>query len=178
MYLLKGDSMQKTFSTLLLMISMSLILAACATPASQPEQSAPSPARPAATTPAAAVMTVFRSPSCGCCSAWVDDMQASGFTVEAQDVQDMATVKAMHNVPATLQSCHTALIDGYVIEGHVPAADIERLLSERPAIAGLAVPGMPVGSPGMEVEGMPPAPFNVVTFDRAGNSNIFASYPQ
>jgi hypothetical protein len=98
--------------------------------------------------------------------------------VKAQDVSDLFAVKARYAVPAELQSCHTAIVDGYIIEGHVPAADIERLLEERPDIAGLAVPGMPIGSPGMEIEGQPNQPFDVLAFDKDGNIvEVFASYP-
>lgn len=80
-------------------------------------------------------------------------------------------------MPADLQSCHTAIVDGYIIEGHVPADDIDRLLAERPQFAGLAIPGMPVGSPGMEIQGMEPEPFDVIAFDKQGATSIFASYP-
>jgi len=91
-------------------------------------------------------------------------VKAHGFTVEMKDVQDMDSLKTSYNVPVALQSCHTALVDGYVIEGHVPVADIERLLTDRPDVVGLAVPGMPIGSPGMESDGIAPEPFDVVTF--------------
>ena len=98
--------------------------------------------------------------------------------VKAQDVYDLFAVKARYAVPGELQSCHTAIVDGYIIEGHVPAADIERLLEERPDIAGLSVPGMPVGSPGMEIDGHPHQPFDVLAFDKDGNIvEVFASYP-
>lgn len=93
-----------------------------------------------------------------------------------ENVQNLAQVKSQYQVPAQLQSCHTAIVDGYVIEGHVPVEDIERLLAERPNIVGLAVPGMPVGSPGMEVEGAAPQPFNVIAFDGNGKMEVFASY--
>lgn len=96
--------------------------------------------------------------------------------MQVEDVQNLTTVKTEYNVPQTLQSCHTAIVDGYVIEGHVPVADIERLLSERPDVVGLAVPGMPVGSPGMEVAGVATQPFDVFTFDASGSTEIFASY--
>lgn len=89
----------------------------------------------------------------------------------------MTAVKSQYQVPVQLQSCHTAIVDGYIIEGHVPVAEIERLLAERPDIAGLAVPGMPVGSPGMEVEGAVPQPFDVIAFDKSGKTAVFASYP-
>lgn len=105
-------------------------------------------------------------------------MEENGFTVESEDVQDLMAVKAKYQIPAELQSCHTAIVDGYVIEGHVPAADVRRLIAERPEIAGLAVPGMPVGSPGMEVEGATAAPFDVIAFDESGKTEVYASYPQ
>lgn len=91
---------------------------------------------------------------------------------------DLAAVKAEHNVPQELGSCHTAIVDGYVIEGHVPAAEIKRLLAERPAVRGLAVPGMPVGSPGMEVAGAAAEPYEVLTFDEAGQVSVYARYPR
>jgi hypothetical protein len=103
-------------------------------------------------------------------------MEDNGFTVQVEDVQDLSQVKSQHNVPPQLQSCHTAIVDGYVIEGHVPVAEINRLLAEGPDIAGLAVPGMPIGSPGMEVEGAAPQPYDVIAFDAAGNFEVFASY--
>lgn len=105
-------------------------------------------------------------------------MEHNGFTAKVEDVQNLAVVKDRYDVPPELQSCHTAIVDGYIIEGHVPVAEIERLMSERPDIAGLAVPGMPVGSPGMEVEGAAPQPYDVIAFDESGKREIFASYPK
>jgi len=104
-------------------------------------------------------------------------MEQHGYTVSVRDVQNLAAVKSQYQVPAQLQSCHTAIVDGYIIEGHVPVDDIKRLLAERPDITGLAVPGMPVGSPGMEVDGAAPQPFDVIAFDKSGRTAIFASYP-
>ena len=103
-------------------------------------------------------------------------MEENDYTVEVEDVQDLTAVKSQYQVPSQLQSCHTAIVDGYIIEGHVPVDAIERLLSERPDITGLAVPGMPVGSPGMEVEGYDVQPYDVIAFDKSGNSEIYASY--
>ncbi|SHK47466.1 DUF411 domain-containing protein [Rhodothermus profundi] len=120
-------------------------------------------------------LTVFKSPTCGCCSDWVTHMQNAGFKVRVEDVQDMATIKARFRVPYQLQSCHTALIEGYVIEGHVPARDVQRLLQEKPAVAGLAVPGMPVGSPGME-QGDRRDPYDVLTFTTDGQTQVYARY--
>ncbi|MEZ4859895.1 MAG: DUF411 domain-containing protein [Caldilineaceae bacterium] len=98
--------------------------------------------------------------------------------MQAEDVADLATVKARYQIPVALQSCHTAIVDGYIIEGHVPAAEIKRLLAERPAIAGLAVPGMPIGSPGMETPGYAAEPFDVIAYSKDGQQTVFASYAQ
>jgi hypothetical protein len=103
-------------------------------------------------------------------------MEENGYTVKVEDTQDLAAVKSQNQVPPELQSCHTAIVDGYVIEGHVPVKEIERLLAERPDIIGLAVPGMPVGSPGMEVEGAAAQPYDVIAFDKAGKIEVFAHY--
>ena len=105
-------------------------------------------------------------------------MEQNGHTAKVENVQNLAAVKDRYQVPIELQSCHTAIVDGYIIEGHVPLAEIERLVVERPDLAGLAVPGMPVGSPGMEVEGVAPHPYNVIAFDKSGRTEVFASYPK
>jgi hypothetical protein len=105
----------------------------------------------------------------------VEHLRQHGFTVKVENMTDLRPVKVKHGVPADLQACHTALVDGYVVEGHVPADLIVRLLRERPNVAGLAVPGMPIGSPGMEVAGSPAAPYDVVTFDRNGKRGVFAT---
>lgn len=125
---------------------------------------------------APSVVEVYKSPSCGCCVNWVAHLEAHGFTTRVTDIEDLSEIKTKHNVPARAQSCHTATVAGYVIEGHVPAADIERLLRERPSVAGLAVPGMPIGSPGMEVPNMQPQPYRVFTFDAKGQLQVFASH--
>lgn len=103
-------------------------------------------------------------------------MEANGYTVQVEDVKDLSAIKTQYQIPPALQSCHTAIVDGYIIEGHVSVAEIERLLSERPAIAGLAVPGMPPGSPGMDAQGITPVPYDVIAFDKNGNTEIYASY--
>lgn len=121
------------------------------------------------------LMVVHKTPTCGCCNAWVDHLRAAGFTVEAVDVDDTSPIAARLGVPDSLRSCHTAEIGGYAIEGHVPAADIRRLLLQRPQAAGLAVPGMPLGSPGMEM-GDRRDNYEVVQFDRDGTTQTFASY--
>lgn len=119
-------------------------------------------------------ITVWKSPWCGCCGNWVKHMQAAGYPVQVHDVEDLDAVKRSAGIPEKLQSCHTAKVDGYTIEGHVPAADIARLLMERPKVEGLAVPGMPSGSPGME-NGQHD-PYDVVTFTRQGETKVFSSY--
>jgi len=106
----------------------------------------------------------------------VDHLRGAGFTVRAEDVADLAPVKSRHGVPRDLQSCHTATIGGYVIEGHVPAVTIKRLLKENPKVVGIAVPGMPVGSPGMEAPGQPPERYQVIAFDRTGRTSVFSSH--
>ncbi len=123
----------------------------------------------------AAEVVVYKSPTCGCCNKWIEHLQANGFTVKAQNVADIMPSKNANGVPPTLASCHTAKVDGYVIEGHVPAADIKRLLKERPKVLGLAVPGMPVGSPGME-QGAHKERYDVLTFDDAGNTRVYARH--
>ena len=119
-------------------------------------------------------VTVYKSPTCGCCKLWVDHIRDAGFEVVTHDVADVTPVKMEHGVPPRLGSCHTALVGGYVIEGHVPAEDIARLLRERPAVAGLAVPGMPMGSPGMEFGA--PEPYDVVAFGKDGSLARFSSH--
>jgi len=102
-------------------------------------------------------------------------LQTSGFPVKTEDLDDLGPIKRKYAVPSELQACHTALVEGYVVEGHVPAHLIDRLLRERPAIAGIAVPGMPLGSPGMEAPGRAPERYQVLTFDRSGRTSLFAS---
>ena len=117
---------------------------------------------------------VYKSPTCGCCSKWIAHLEANGFKVDAHDVADLTQVKLEHGIRRELTGCHTAVVDGYVIEGHVPAEDIQRLLRERPDVVGLTVPGMPMGSPGME--GPTSKPYDVLTFDRNGNITVFAKH--
>ena len=128
-------------------------------------------------TPSAAkagVVTVYKNPSCGCCGAWVDHMRAAGFELEVHDLTDLQAIKAEHGISANLGSCHTALLGGYVVEGHVPADLVQKMLDEKPDIAGLAVPGMVVGSPGMEVPGQPAQPYDVIAFDASGRTAVYA----
>ncbi len=120
------------------------------------------------------VVMVYKSPSCGCCHKWVDHLEEAGFTVETKDMVDVTPIKEQNGVDPDMRSCHTALVDGYVIEGHVPASDIKRLLKERPAVAGLAVPGMPMGSPGME--GDRAEPYSVIAFNQEGDRFVFVDH--
>jgi hypothetical protein len=105
----------------------------------------------------------------------VGHLRASGYPVKAEDVTDVAPIKRRYGVPERLESCHTALVEGYVVEGHVPADLIDRLLRERPRAAGLAVPGMPLGAPGMESPGQAPEPYQVLIFDRSGKTEVYAT---
>jgi len=132
-------------------------------------------AAPAVGFAAAAQMVVNKDPNCGCCTGWVKHIQAASFDVRVVEMADLAPLKSRLAIPRTLLSCHTAQIDGYVIEGHVPAPVIKRLLTERPAAIGLAVPGMPVGSPGMEVPAAPDDTYNVVLFGASGQ-RVYARY--
>ncbi len=122
-------------------------------------------------------MHVYKTPTCGCCSKWVDHMRQAGFTVTVEDLSndDLQKVKATLGVPPAVNSCHTARVAGYLVEGHIPADTVKRLLKEKPKVAGIAVPGMPIGSPGMEVPGTRPQPYDVLTFDKAGTTKVFAT---
>lgn len=119
-------------------------------------------------------ITVYKSPTCGCCKKWVEHLRDNGFDVTANDVADMAPHKHAAGVPPALASCHTAKVGGFVIEGHVPAADIRRLLRERPKVRGLAVPGMPAGSPGME--GRYTERYEVLSFTPDGRGSVYARH--
>ncbi len=120
------------------------------------------------------LVTVYKSPTCGCCSLWGDYLEAEGFQVVSEDIQDMRAVKDSLGVPLDLGSCHTATVEGYVIEGHVPAEPIRRLLAEKPDARGLTVPGMPIGSPGME-QGDLRQPYDVLILDNTGEASVYAS---
>lgn len=123
---------------------------------------------------AAQTLEIYKTPWCGCCTAWADQMREAGFPIAVTVIEDIEPLKAKAGVPADLASCHTAFIEGYVVEGHVPANEIARLLEERPRATGLAVAGMPMGSPGMEVDG-PADAFEVILFSPAGRM-VFARY--
>jgi hypothetical protein len=136
------------------------------------------PAAPSAEAPPAGdgpLVTVWKSPTCGCCTKWVEHMQANGFRTVVHDVDDIDAAKREHGVPGHLGSCHTAEVGGYALEGHVPAEVVRRLLSERPQVAGVAVPGMPIGSPGMEV-GSRKDPYDVIAFTKDGQTQVFQTF--
>jgi len=116
-------------------------------------------------------VVVYKSPTCGCCKGWVKHMRANGYSVEVHDRQSVQPVKQAMGVPENLQSCHTAVVDGYVIEGHVPADTVARLLQERPSIKGLAVPGMVMGTPGME--GPRKDPYDIMAFGDDGSATVY-----
>ncbi|TAJ68794.1 MAG: DUF411 domain-containing protein [Phenylobacterium sp.] len=122
-------------------------------------------------------LTVYKTPWCGCCGGWVTHMTRAGFQPKVVELEDLAPIRAKHGVPFVLSSCHTGVIDGYVVEGHVPPADVVRLLRERPKGLGLVVPGMPIGSPGMEQPGGHREPFKtLLLLDRSGRTRPFASH--
>jgi hypothetical protein len=121
-------------------------------------------------------IVVNKSPSCGCCGAWVKHLEEAGFVTEVHNLDDLGPVKERVGVPYSMGSCHTAEIEGYFIEGHVPAADIKRLLSERPAAKGLTVPGMPAGSPGMEIPSGRVDKYQVFLVAKDGQTSVFATH--
>ncbi len=117
-------------------------------------------------------MTVYKTPWCGCCAGWADHIEAGGMSVQIVELEDLESIKTLAGVPESLRSCHTAMVGDYVIEGHVPLATIRDLLASQPAIAGIAVPGMPIGSPGME--GPNPQPYEVITIEDGKAGEVFA----
>lgn len=139
---------------------------------------APTDVTPAVSPAARTVIQVYKSPTCGCCKNWVDHIRAAGFEAEVVDLSEseLQARKSKLGVGPRLASCHTAIVNGYVVEGHVPASDIQRMLREKPAIAGIAAPGMPVGSPGMEVPGGRKDKYDVVAFTKSGTTRVFASH--
>ena len=122
---------------------------------------------------AKANVLVYKTPTCGCCSKWVGHMERAGFEVETRDLNNLTPIKNQYGVQRSFSSCHTAIVDGYIVEGHVPPVYVEKLLEERPDVKGITVPGMPIGSPGME--GPNPQAYDVLSFDADGNTAVFAS---
>jgi hypothetical protein len=122
---------------------------------------------------AAPELTVYATPTCGCCGGWIEHMRENGFTVEVVYQDDLSGVRAEHKLPAEMMSCHLGVIDGFAVEGHVPASTVRRLLAERPAVLGIAAPGMPIGSPGMEhPEGLT-QPYQIVSWDASGPKAVY-----
>lgn len=134
------------------------------------------PAPPAPTASAFPLMTIHRTPTCGCCGAWQTHVEAAGYAVEVVEEEDLAPLKQALGVPSDMASCHTAIVGDYFIEGHVPAEDIARLLSEKPDARGLALPGMPLGSPGMESPDGEVEPYTVLLIQRDGSSTPFSQH--
>jgi hypothetical protein len=124
--------------------------------------------------PAPVPMQVYKTPTCGCCGKWVEHVKQAGFAPEVHEMPDVTPVKTKAGLPRALQSCHTALVGGYVIEGHVPADVVQRLLKEQPKVAGIAVPGMPAGSPGMEM-GDRKDPYEVLAYTTDGRTSVYAT---
>ena len=122
-----------------------------------------------------AEITVYKTSTCGCCKSWIRHLRANGFTVNAYDVQNLDQIARQNGVSPQLRSCHTARIGNYVVEGHVPAQDIKRLLAEKPNVTGLTVPGMPQSAPGMDVPGNKD-PYNVYAFKTDGSTSVYARY--
>ncbi len=162
---------------LILSAAALLVVAACG------GTDAPNESAAATTQPAAVMATsmanadlptilVYKTEGCGCCNGWIEHLKAAGFQVDARNVRDLMAVKRDAGVPVDHSSCHTALVDGYVVEGHVPAYVVKQMLAERPDIIGIAVPGMPTGSPGME--GLGAKPYQVKAFDRQGRTSVYA----
>ena len=119
-------------------------------------------------------IVVYKTPTCGCCTKWVEHLQANGFTVATQHRDDLTAIRQQNKVPQQVTSCHTALVGPYVVEGHVPAADVKKLLAEKPKVKGIGVPGMPIGSPGME--GPNPQRYDTLAFTEDGRTSVFASH--
>ncbi|HUR91200.1 MAG TPA: DUF411 domain-containing protein [Gemmatimonadaceae bacterium] len=161
-----------------LLVALPALAASCSSPRSStvpdtPQTTAVASPPSAAPGSDSATLVVYKESTCPCCNAWVDYMRTNGFRVVTYNVSDLPAVKTKHGIGSALQSCHTTEVGGYFVEGHVPAELVRRLLSERPRIAGLAVPGMPIGSPGMDVG--PPEPYDIMAVDSAGRTSIFAS---
>ncbi len=160
----------------LLTVGMFVLLPACDNASGEPAQPESAATETAAVQVASAdepVLKVYKTPTCGCCDLWVDHAEEEGFATESTDLRDLRPIKMEHGVPGHLASCHTTIVGDYVVEGHVPADVIRRLLAEQPDIAGIAVPGMPMGSPGME--GHRVDPYDVIAFRKDGTQYIFES---
>jgi hypothetical protein len=176
--------MMKRFAPRAAVLALAAAVAACAAPPEQTRAAEAAPAKPAANAASAVhaaghsaesslLAVVYKTPSCGCCKKWVEHLEANGFKVEVHDMDEVEPVKVALGVPGQLASCHTAKVGDYVFEGHVPAETIQRVLREKPAAAGFAVPGMPMGSPGME--GPTTDRYDVVAFNEDGTTRVYES---
>ncbi len=161
-----------------LLLVLALTLAACQPPATDaaPAATTDAPAEATALDPTLPVLTVYKSPTCGCCSTWAQAMTRDGFRVETVDVDDLAAVRDSLGIPGDLSACHTATVGGYTVEGHVPPAEVRRLLAERPDARGIAVPGMPIGSVGME-QGDQRQPYDVLLISDDGEAAVYSHVP-
>lgn len=156
-------------------ISAGLLLGCGRSQAPGGSEVASQPAAADARSPTSSQMAVYRDSSCGCCAKWAEIAQAAGFQVAVTDHPDIQAFKRERGLPQQLAACHTTLVGGYIVEGHVPLAAVQRLLAEKPKIMGIAVPGMPVGSPGMEAPDGAEQPFEVLAFDAGGKVVTFAA---
>ena len=157
-----------------LVATSGLALGACGEARKPESPTADTPAPEANAAATSAAMVVYRDPSCGCCEAWAAIARNAGYQVNVIDHPDMPAIKKQHGVPDELFSCHTTIVGGYAVEGHVPLFDVQRLLDgKRAGVRGIAVAGMPLGSPGMEVPDGTKQPFQVVAFDAAGRTSVF-----
>jgi hypothetical protein len=169
--------MSKTrYLAVAMLAPLALGLSACSRDGSS--ATASGPGLPPVADVAAQTLVVHEGAHCGCCGLWREHMEAAGFTVEVRKTQELGAVKAAAGVPRRLASCHTAQIGGYFVEGHVPAAEVQRLLTERPEAWGLAVAGMPAGAPGMEMPDGSVQPYDVLLVMADGSTKVFASYPK
>ncbi len=158
--------MRKSIGWVLLFVGFSLFFACNSEQQSAAQQSASITKK----------IIVYKSPTCTCCTAWEEHMRNAGFEVESIAQRNITQVKVDNGIPLELQSCHTAFVGDYIIEGHVPAKDVIRLLEEKPDIKGLTAPGMPQNSPGMQPEGLRPQGYDVLAFDELGNTSVFSAY--
>jgi hypothetical protein len=166
--------MTKRPLTLAAVAASAVALALTTAAARTPKSSALATVAPVATVAKKPTITVYKDPNCGCCRNWIAYLEKNGYTVDAKDSPNMVEIKRSLGVPEGLTACHTAVVNGYLIEGHVSAEDIDKLLAQRPTVAGLAVPGMPMGSPGM---GAPTgAHYQVLSFDKTGKTKVFATH--
>lgn len=164
--------MSKSYRAIFALLLVALLQGGAAAPAASEPPTVRSPAPAALPT-----LVVHKSPTCGCCHNWVQHMRKAGFPVEVRDTNDLGAIKAEVKLPYGLGSCHTAQVGDYFVEGHVPAEDVKRLLAKRPAARGLAVPGMPIGSPGME-QGARVEPYDVLVVAPDGTTTVFARHSQ